>query len=86
MGSPLPQIMHHHLVDIINDTYLYLSCCFFNSPVIEMTIPSSVDKTVAPAGCHVVQLFTQYTPYTLSGGKQWDEQLKKQYAQTGTLL
>lgn len=34
-------------------------------PVIEMTIPSSADKTIAPPGSHVVQLFVQYIPYEL---------------------
>lgn len=32
-------------------------------PVIEMTIPSAVDRTLAPPGQHVVQLFVQYAPY-----------------------
>lgn len=32
-------------------------------PAIEMTIPSSLDTTVAPPGKHVVQLFVQYAPY-----------------------
>mmetsp|Transcript_4881 Transcript_4881/g.7431 ORF Transcript_4881/g.7431 Transcript_4881/m.7431 type:complete len:828 (+) Transcript_4881:54-2537(+) len=32
-------------------------------PVIEMTIPSAVDSTLAPPGHHVVQLFVQFAPY-----------------------
>ena len=52
-------------------------------PVIEMTIPSSLDPTVAPAGGHVVQLFTQYTPYTLADGQEWTEEEKKEYADVG---
>lgn len=43
-------------------------------PMIELCIPSSLDPTLAPPGCHVVSLFTQYTPYTLAGGKVWDDQ------------
>lgn len=50
-----------------------------DKPVIEMTIPSSVDPTVAPPGCHVVQLFTQYTPYKLADG-DWTEEKKNAYA------
>ena len=42
-------------------------------PLIEMTIPSALDPTLAPPGCHVVNLFCQYTPYTLSNGRQWDD-------------
>jgi phytoene dehydrogenase-like protein len=37
-------------------------------PVIEMTIPSSVDRTLAPEGHHVISLFVQYAPYTLAEG------------------
>ncbi|RDX64518.1 Pyridine nucleotide-disulfide oxidoreductase domain-containing protein 2, partial [Mucuna pruriens] len=32
-------------------------------PVIEMTIPSILDKTISPPGKHVINLFVQYTPY-----------------------
>ncbi|KAJ3386034.1 hypothetical protein HDU92_002746 [Lobulomyces angularis] len=32
-------------------------------PMIEMTIPSSLDKTISPPGKHVVTLFVQWTPY-----------------------
>jgi phytoene dehydrogenase-like protein len=35
-------------------------------PVIEMTIPSSLDKTIAPQGKHVVQFFIQYAPYDIN--------------------
>ena len=34
-------------------------------PVVEMTIPSAVDPTLAPKGKHVVQLFVQYAPYDM---------------------
>ena len=48
--------------------------------MIEMTIPSSLDPTLAPPGHHVCLFFTQYTPYTLSNGKVWDDQTKEEYA------
>ena len=32
-------------------------------PVIEMTIPSALDKTISPPGKHVVQFFVSYAPY-----------------------
>lgn len=41
-------------------------------PVIEMTLPTSVDHTLAPPGQHIAQLFVQYAPYTLAQG-HWDE-------------
>ena len=37
--------------------------------MIEMTIPSSLDDSLAPKGHHVCLFFTQYTPYDL----QWNE-------------
>ena len=33
------------------------------NPVIEATIPSVVDPTVAPRGLHLMSMFTQYFPY-----------------------
>jgi phytoene dehydrogenase-like protein len=42
-------------------------------PVLECTIPSVVDPTVAPAGRHLMSMFVQYAPYTLREGS-WDEQ------------
>ena len=49
-----------------------------------MCIPSVLDPTLAPNGCHVASLFTQYTPYRLSTGP-WTEQDKEAYANTGQL-
>jgi phytoene dehydrogenase-like protein len=41
-------------------------------PIIELTIPTTVDTTLAPRGHHVVQMFVQYAPYKLSDGLDWD--------------
>jgi phytoene dehydrogenase-like protein len=41
-------------------------------PVLECTIPSVVDPTVAPPGQHLMSLFVQYAPYTLREGS-WDD-------------
>lgn len=51
-------------------------------PVIEMTIPSSVDSTVAPPGKHVVQLFVQFAPYDIDPkvGHWADESFKNMFA------
>lgn len=35
------------------------------NPILECTIPSAVDPTVAPEGKHVMSIFVQYAPYTL---------------------
>ena len=42
------------------------------SPILECTIPSVVDPSVAPPGRHVMQIFVQYAPYRLADGN-WDE-------------
>jgi phytoene dehydrogenase-like protein len=41
-------------------------------PILECSIPSAVDETVAPAGKHLMNMFVQYGPGKLSGGKTWD--------------
>lgn len=51
---------------------------YSKKPMIEMTIPSSLDPTLAPPGHHVCLFFTQYTPYNLQGG--WTEDAKEKYA------
>ncbi len=43
-------------------------------PIVEMTIPTSVDRTIAPDGHHILSLFVQYAPYELAEGVgTWDE-------------
>ncbi|GMI68146.1 hypothetical protein like AT5G49555 [Hibiscus trionum] len=50
-------------------------------PVIEMTIPSVVDKTISPPGKHVINLFIQYTPYNPSDGTWDDPAYRESFAQ-----
>jgi phytoene dehydrogenase-like protein len=47
-------------------------------PVLECTIPSVVDPTVAPPGQHLMSIFVQYAPYALRGAT-WDE-LRESFA------
>ncbi|KAJ8250726.1 hypothetical protein COCON_G00226480 [Conger conger] len=49
-------------------------------PMLEMCIPSVLDPTLAPPGCHVVSVFTQFTPYWLEGGRAWTDQDREQFA------
>uniref|UniRef100_A0A4W3HFB7 Pyridine nucleotide-disulfide oxidoreductase domain-containing protein 2 n=1 Tax=Callorhinchus milii TaxID=7868 RepID=A0A4W3HFB7_CALMI len=51
-----------------------------SQPLIEMCIPSVLDTTLAPTGCHIISMFTQYTPYWLPGGKEWDDEERQAYA------
>jgi phytoene dehydrogenase-like protein len=48
-------------------------------PVVECTIPSSLDPTVAPPGKHLMSMFCQYAPYALMEGA-WDERTKDAFA------
>jgi phytoene dehydrogenase-like protein len=47
-------------------------------PVLECTIPSVVDPSVAPPGKHLMSMFIQYAPYRLREG-HWDK-LKESFA------
>ena len=49
-----------------------------SSPILECTIPSVVDPTVAPPGKHLMSIFVQYAPYALREG-DWD-QLREPFA------
>ncbi|XP_016148550.1 pyridine nucleotide-disulfide oxidoreductase domain-containing protein 2-like isoform X2 [Sinocyclocheilus grahami] len=51
-------------------------------PMIEMTIPSVLDPTLAPPGCHVVSLFIQFTPYLLEGRHAWTDEDRERFADT----
>jgi phytoene dehydrogenase-like protein len=44
------------------------------NPILECTIPSVLDNTVAPPGKHVMNIFVQYGPYKLTTGKTWDQE------------
>ena len=84
-GSPSP---HHHCtihlncenIDEIHTAYLDAQLGKpSENPIIEMCVPSSLDPTLAPPGCHVISLFTQFTPYNLTDG-QWDDATRNKYA------
>ena len=49
-------------------------------PVVECTIPSAVDTTVAPPGRHLMSMFCQYAPYDLAGGRRWDDAERDAFA------
>jgi phytoene dehydrogenase-like protein len=79
---------HHGTIHICPDrTYIekaydrakygYIS----DSPVIEATMPSALDDTLAPPGQHVMSMFTQYFPYTLAPDAGTLEENKRRYAE-----
>ena len=49
-------------------------------PIVEMTIPTSVDRTLTPDGHHILSLFVQYAPYKLAEDLEWNESLKNEFA------
>lgn len=49
------------------------------TPIVEITIPTSVDKTIAPEGKHVMSMFVQYAPYKLKPDLNWDD-IKESFA------
>jgi phytoene dehydrogenase-like protein len=79
---------HHHGTMHISPTLDYIEHAYDDAkygrpsaePVLEMTMPSSVDTTVAPDGKHVMSMFVQFAPYQLSNGS-WDD-IKDKFAKT----
>jgi phytoene dehydrogenase-like protein len=41
-------------------------------PLLEMTVPTMYDPSLAPPGKHIMGIFLQYAPYTLREGN-WDD-------------
>jgi phytoene dehydrogenase-like protein len=72
---------HHRGTIHISPTMDYIERAFDDAkygwpstePILEITLPSSVDPTVAPAGKHVMNIFVQYAPYKLADGMSWDD-------------
>jgi phytoene dehydrogenase-like protein len=52
-----------------------------DDPVIEATMPSALDDTLAPPGQHVMSMFTQYFPYALAPEAGPLEESKRRYAE-----
>lgn len=48
------------------------------SPLLELTVPTMYDPSLAPPGKHIMGIFLQYAPYTLKGAT-WD-QLREPFA------
>jgi phytoene dehydrogenase-like protein len=78
---------HHHGTIHISPTLDYLERAFDDAkygwpstePILEITLPSAVDSTVAPPGQHLMNVFVQYAPYKLAEGKSWDD-IKEDFA------
>lgn len=50
-----------------------------STPMLECTLPTALDDTLAPPGIHLMGMFIQYVPYTLKEGT-WDQDAKDSFA------
>jgi phytoene dehydrogenase-like protein len=72
---------HHHGTMHIGPSLDYLDRAYDDAkygrpsqePILEMTMPTSVDRSIAPDGKHLLSMFVQYAPYNLAEGN-WDDQ------------
>lgn len=77
---------HHHGTMHICPTLDYIERAYDDAkygwpstePVLELTLPSSVDRTIVPEGKHLMSIFVQYAPYRLAS-RSWDE-IKEDFA------
>lgn len=73
---------HHQSGIIIAPTLDYMDRAFLDAkrygwskqPIVEMLIPSTVDDSLAPQGCHVASLFCQQFAPELPEGRNWDDE------------
>lgn len=73
---------HHQSGIIIAPTLDYMDRAFLDAkrsgwstrPIVEMLIPSTVDDSLAPPGCHVASLFCQQFAPQLPEGRDWDDE------------
>jgi phytoene dehydrogenase-like protein len=49
------------------------------NPMLECTIPTAYDDSIAPKGKHIMCIFAQYAPYKLAEG-EWSTAVKDQFA------
>jgi phytoene dehydrogenase-like protein len=78
---------HHHGTIHISPTLEYVERAYDDAkygrpseePILEITLPSAVDPSIAPPGKHVMSIFVQYAPYKLAAGTSWDD-LKEPFA------
>lgn len=79
----LPGVDEHHQSGIIiAPTLDYMDRAFLDAkrdgwskaPIVEMLIPSTIDDSLAPEGCHVASLFCQQFAPELPDGRSWDDE------------
>ena len=76
------QAEHHGAGIVIAPSLDYMDRAFDDAralgwsraPVVELCIPSTVDDSLAPPGCHVASLFCQHFAPELPEGRSWDDE------------
>jgi phytoene dehydrogenase-like protein len=77
---PGHEVGDHHTAGIVTVPSLaYMEKAYFDArtsgwskePIVEMLIPSTLDSSLAPAGCHVASLFCQHVAPKLPDGRPW---------------
>jgi len=76
---------HHTAGIIIGPSLAYMDRAFGDArrhgwsrePIIEMLIPSTLDRTLAPKDAHVASLFCQHVAPELPDGSSWNEHREK---------
>ncbi len=68
--APSLDYMHRAWLDAENDGWS-------KKPIVEMLIPTTLDKSLAPKGSHVASLFCQHFRYDLGKGRSWDKEREK---------
>lgn len=85
-AAPGPGVMPHHRGTMhVGPTLDYLDRAYDDAkygnwsrdPILEMTMATSVDDTLAPPGKHILSMFIQYAPYKLAEGLHWDTEKDK---------
>lgn len=41
-------------------------------PIVDAVIPTALDPSLAPPGCHILSILAQHYPFKLSGGRSWE--------------
>jgi phytoene dehydrogenase-like protein len=42
-------------------------------PIVDAVIPTALDDSLAPPGCHVLSILAQHYPYALADGRSWQD-------------
>jgi phytoene dehydrogenase-like protein len=85
-GRPGTELQDHHTCSMFicpslqycEDAYLTAKAQGYSqNPIMDITIPSTLDDTLAPPGKHVATIFMQHVAPELPDGRSWDDEREK---------